>query len=427
MLLIYNTSLRLLRPVARTWGLWSGRDPRRRREWSERCARELPRARPGGIWIHGSSLGEARLVSGVARALRRAEPELPICVSAMTRAGRDALPAPPLVDAAFYVPLDFPGWPARVFEALRPRALCLVETELWPNLLHSASAQGVPTLLLNGRLSAKGWTRYRLLRSIFRPLVGSLARVGARSALDASRFLELGARPETVVVTGDLKFDIEPPEIEAGWASARLGVGPGRRVLLAGSIAEGEEVVLLDAFAQLLKDPAQTTLVLAPRHLDRADEVGRAITASGLTFRRLSDLPAPESIPNVVLVDTHGELARLYAAADVAFVGGTLVPRGGHNLLEPAALGVPVLFGPHTENVDLSATALLAAGAAIRVDGAASIVAAVRRIFADAAVRSTMGSAAKSVVDRHRGALARSVELVLECAGVGATPADVRR
>jgi 3-deoxy-D-manno-octulosonic-acid transferase len=413
MLGLYNTALLPLRVAV---GLWSRRPlaaPAKREEWAERGARRLATLAPGGVWIHGASVGEARITRDLAAALRARRPGLPLAVSAVTTSGRAQLPGPPAVDAAFYAPLDFRGLPARVLGALRPRLLALVETELWPNLLGEARAGGVRTALVNGRLSARRMTAYRRWSSLYRPLLAALERCGVQTEDDAARFVELGARPEALVVTGNVKYDLRPPEVDVAAVRARLGLGPGRAVLVAGSTARGEEELVLEAYAETRREFADLLLVLAPRHLERTRAVAQLVAARGLRARALSQEPGEAGPHEVVLVDTLGELAALYRVASAAFVGGSLVPVGGHNVLEPAAVGVPVLFGPYTTSVDEPARALVAAGAARRVADAAELAAALAAILGDGTRRAAMGRSGVALVAANRGALGRSAELLL--------------
>ena len=414
MLGLYNIALFPLRASAALWAAWSARDPVRRVEWGERLGRRLPAAPPGGLWLHGASVGEARLVARLASAVRSRRPGLPMYASATTVAGRAGLPAPPAVDAAFFVPLDFRGLGSRVLGALRPAALVLVETELWPNLLHETLSAGVPIVVLNGRLSARRMRRYRRLGGLYRPLLARVAAVGAQSEADAQRFVELGAPHPRVRVTGNLKYDLVPPPGGRGVAA--------RPTFVAGSTAPGEEAAVIEAFRRARATTTDLLLVLAPRHLNRVAEVDALVRSSGLTLVRLGAGAPIEGLTDVLLVDTLGDLPALYRDARVAFVGGSLVPVGGHNLLEPAAAGVPVLFGPHVDHVAEPAAALERAGGGRRVRDAAELAAALGTWLADDRLRVEAGEAARQVVESNRGAVERSVGLLLEtldrCAAV---------
>jgi 3-deoxy-D-manno-octulosonic-acid transferase len=352
-------------------------------------------------------------VRALAGRLRERRPGLPLAASAVTPAGRRSLPSPPEVDAAFFGPLDFAGWPSRALAALRPAAVVLVETELWPNLLSETTARGVALVIANGRLSGSRMRRYRAVRGLLRPSLARVAAVGARSAADAARFVELGAGAERVEVTGDLKYDLDPPAADERETRRELGIPDDVPVWVAGSTGPREEGAVLDAWSAARAASPGLVLVLAPRHLERRAEVERAIRERGHAFRRASEGGALEPGCAVLLLDTIGQLAGAYRTAAVAFVGGSLVPVGGHNLLEPASLGVPVLFGPHVENVAETADALTRAGGARCVGDAGELGREVAALLADPSRRAAMGRSAESAVRAHRGSLDRTVGTIL--------------
>ncbi len=417
MLWLYNT---LLVPVRLAVGLraaLSSRDPGKTAEWDERRARRLPATPPGSIWIHGASVGEVGIVNSLAAEIRRtAATEIPLVVSALTPTGRQRLAGPPEVDAAFFLPLDFPGTTRTVFRKLQPSVLTLVETELWPNLLEAAQSAEVPVVIVNGRLSSRRMKRYRRLSPLYRPRLRRLAHVGAQSPEDAERFVELGVPRSVVSVTGNIKYDLPPPAATvASEIRARLRLDGGRPVFIAASTRDGEESLLLDAVAAVRKNVPNLLWILAPRHLERVETVVSAIEGRGLRHRLWSDTSTIEDF-DVLIVDTLGQLRAMFAIADVAFVGGTLVPIGGHNVLEPAAANVPVLFGPHTENVTAAADALCAADGAIRVQAAKELIPALGELLGNEDRRRRMGRSAGEVVRSNRGALARSVESILAAA-----------
>jgi len=411
---VYNAALAPLRLAAAAWAFRHSRGPRAE-EWRERLARRLPdMRRHGGIWVHGASVGEARIVSAIARGLRALREDLPIAVSAVSPTGRAQLPAAPAVDAAFFLPLDFAGLPTRVLGAVAPRVLTLVETELWPNLLREANRSAVSVLLVNARLSPGRMRWYRRLSRLYAPLLEGVAGVGARSEADAARFCELGVPPTSIRVTGNVKYDLPVPATDRSAARHELGIPADRPVLVAGSTRAGEETILLGGWRRARPIVPDLLLVLAPRHPERFGDVERMLGASGVRAKRWSARDAsPGPRTEVLLLDTLGMLGTAYVAGDVAFVGGTLVPIGGHNLLEPAAAGLPVLFGPHTENVDDSAAELLGARGAVRVLGAEDLAATVVRLVTDSSVAREMGRAAQRVVETNRGALGRTIDLVL--------------
>lgn len=426
MLRLYNIVLLPLRAVSALCA-WSVRDPRRASEWAERRARSLPAVSAGGLWIHGASVGEVRIVRELARSIREQRPVLPLVISSTTRAGRALLPGPPLVDAAFFMPLDFPGTPARVLDAVRPAALVLVETELWPNLLHEASERRVPVVVVNGRLSPRRMSRYRRLLGLYRPLLEGLAKIGVQTEQEAQRFVELGARPQAITVTGNVKYDLPHPVSDASSLRLRFGLTRERPVLVAGSTGPGEEALVIDAFVAARREHPDLFLILAPRHPERGDEVEREAGSRGVRLHRLSSVdPGSAGGGDGLLVDTLGELASLYGVGSVAFVGGSLVPVGGHNVLEPAAAAVPVVFGPHTDHVAGPAETLLRAGGGYRVRDAADLTRVVRELLADPSRRRRMTEAAAGVVRANAGALERSVDLVLSVVDGALRTASVR-
>jgi len=409
---LYNTALTAIRPLVGLWGAW----PHRRREtaerWRQRTVREVPAACPGARWLHGSSVGEARLVNAVATQLRRRAPRDPVAVSAFTATGRAALTGPPLTDRVFYLPLDIPGYPARLIGALRPRSLTLLETEIWPNLIRACAGGGVPVAVVNGRLSPDRMARYRRFAGLYRPVLAALQAVGAQSQEDAARFEELGVSGHRIVVTGNLKHDLPPaPSGPAAWRG-RLGLTQ-QPVWVAGSTAEGEDEFVLRAFLEVRRSVPDLVLVLAPRHPRRCAAVADLVERAGLALRNLSSASPAGATPDVWLVDTLGDLGALYGVATVAFVGGSLVPVGGHNLLEPAQLAVPVLFGPHVDHVAAMARELLDCGGGIQVAGAAELAETMSGLLRDGARRARLGGQARAMVEANRGALDRSVDLVL--------------
>ncbi len=413
-MLVYDALLSLLFPVAQ---IYARRDVRRApdhlREWEERLGRVLPRVRGGGLWLHGASVGEARLSGLLARSIRAVHPGLAVSVSCITRTGRAALPAPPAVDAAFFAPLDVRRRVRPVLRAVAPAVLALIETELWPGLVREAAASRCRLALVNARLAPERMGRYRRLRALYRPLLRSMDRIGAGSADDAERLLALGARAESVTVTGNLKYDLPVPVLDPPELRRRFGLDPSRPVLVAGSTGEGEDAPVLDAFLHVRAERRDAFLVLAPRHPERAARAAELARTRGLRPHPLSTgNDAAAGGADVLVVDGVGELARLYGLATVAFVGGSLVPVGGHNVLEPAAAGAPVLFGPHTAHVEEPAQALLAAGAARRVADAAALGATWAALLRDPAARAAMVEAARRVLDQNRGALARTTELL---------------
>jgi 3-deoxy-D-manno-octulosonic-acid transferase len=375
---------------------------------SERLGARPP-APPGCVWVHGASVGEIRAATALIDALRARGAA--VAASTSTIAGRDLLRRTRPDVPCGLAPLDHPWAVERSFRRAPAALLALVETELWPAWILGARARGVARAIVSGRISDRSFPRYRRAGPLVRPVLAALDAIGARSDADAERFVALGAPERRVEVTGDLKLD--PPERApepAPELAARLGGVP---LFVAGSTHEGEEEAALDAFAAARAAGLAAALALAPRHPDRFEAVARLVGERGLPLRRRSQLePRPLEAGEVLLLDGIGELAGLYAAAAVAFVGGSLVPRGGHNLVEPAtALRAP-LFGPHTENARAQAELLLAAGGATRVADAAALREAVLAALRDPAAGAERGRRAAAALAPHRGATARSVALL---------------
>jgi 3-deoxy-D-manno-octulosonic-acid transferase len=368
------------------------------------------------IWVHAVSLGEVVAVAPVVKELHRRHPEYRFVVSTVTETGREAVEQR-LVGVAEhrYAPLDFPWVVSRTVARLRPLLYLFVETELWPNVLRHLHRWGVPTIMVNGRLSSRSFARQQwvLVRSFYRTMVGTLDLCLMQSERDVERIIALGADPKAVRRTGNIKFD-QPAPVYSN-SRAALGIPESGGLIVAGSTHQGEEELLVEGYRALLSRHPTACLLLAPRHIERAEQVEAMVRRTGLTVRRRSTFPPGEARRDpgsqVIILDTRGELAGLYHEAMVAFVGGTLVPVGGHNLLEPAACGKPVLFGPYTDHCADIADLLLRGGGGWRItqgDLAKTFV----RLFDEPEERTRMGRAARSVVDQNRGALQATVEAV---------------
>ena len=387
---------------------WRGRRERGYLEaMGERFGRfAVPRPPGDVLWVHAVSVVETRAAAPLVEWLRSAHPRATILLTTMTAAGRETgrtLYGERVVQA--WLPYDAPFAVRRFLDHWAPRAGLLMETELWPNLVHGCRDHGVPLYLVNARMSPKSAAGYARFAALTRPMLGALAGVAAQTAADARRLQALGA-PE-IAITGNLKFDVDVPDAmrERG-AALRERFGAGRRVLLCASTREGEETLLLDALARQPL-PADALLLLVPRHPQRFGDVEQLLRARGVrSVRRSADAPVPPTT-QVVLGDTMGEMLAYCAAADVAFVGGSLLPLGGQNLIEPIALGVPTLVGPHTFNFAEATARAIDAGAALRVDDADALVTRAIALLGDAAARGRMGEAAAAFHAAHQGAAAR--------------------
>ncbi|HEY5719372.1 MAG TPA: lipid IV(A) 3-deoxy-D-manno-octulosonic acid transferase [Gammaproteobacteria bacterium] len=412
---LYSLLLYLLVPAVVARLAWKGlNDPAYRGRWRERFGHAPPGLRPGGLWVHAVSVGEVLAAVPLVERLLALHPELPITVTTMTPTG-SARVREQFGDRVghCYVPYDLPGAVRRFLIALRPRAVIVMETEIWPNLLHQCARRRVPLVLANARLSARSFRGYRRIGRLIRAALGGVSAVAAQAQADAERLVALGAPAARVSVTGSIKFDLEVPDAVPQAAVALRTRCGSRPVWIAGSTHEGEEVRVLEAHARLRQRHPDALLVLVPRHPERFRAVAELAAQRGFRVARRSGGESPAEA-DVYLGDTMGELLLLYAAADVAFVGGSLVPTGGHNLLEPAALGRPVLTGPHLHNFTLIAELLLEAGAAWQVADAAELADKVALLLDDAGRRAGMGDAGQAVVARNRGALERLERLVIE-------------
>ncbi len=380
----------------------------------------LPAVAPGAIWVHGASVGEilaaARLLDGLRKQGRA------VITSTVTLSGREVMrrwrPGVP----CHLAPLDHPWCVAAALDRVRPAALVLIETELWPSWIAAASRRGVPVLVVSGRLSDRSYVRYRRIAWFVGRTLRRVAAVGARTSLDGDRFRALGADPARVSVIGDLKLERDevpralPPDLEGALAGAPLFV--------AGSTHAGEEVAALAALDEVERAGLQAALVLAPRQLGRAAEIGRIVTGAGRPLRRRTALGTLPLRPGeVLLLDTVGELAPVYARAHVAFVGGSLVPHGGHNILEPVFAGCPVLFGKHTQNVRHAVEILERCGAGGAVEDAAALGVSVARLLRDPQAARARGERGRLALERHRGSAGRAVELIEGVIAAKPTPA----
>lgn len=368
------------------------------------------------IWLHAVSLGEMTAAAPLLRALRARYPNMPLIVTTATPAGRARAQNLLGSDGDIrFLPYDTPGSVRHFLARTRPRAGIIMETELWPNLLRECQRRGTPVLLASARLSAKSVSGYRRFGSLFRGVFTPNLTVAAQTEDDAERFRAIGASSEQLSVVGNVKFDLE---LDAGVAAAgqilREALGTSRPVWVAGSTHAGEEEQLLQAHALLKNTQPDALLLLVPRHKDRFEAVAQLLTRQGVTFARRAmagAAPLPANV-SVLLGDTLGELTVLYASADVAFVGGSLVEIGGHNLLEPAALGLPVVTGPSHSNGKEIAELLLARGAALQVNDAAQLALTLQRLIGDPSERDRIGRTGQEIIAANRGGLAKLLALI---------------
>lgn len=412
---LYSVLVYCAAPLAFALVLWRGlRDRGYRQALGERFGwGPFMNAAPR-LWLHAVSLGEMTAAAPLVRALQSRYPQSPLLLTTATPTGRAR--ARDLFGAAVevrFLPYDTPGAVARFLDRTRPRLAILMETELWPNLFRECERRRVPLVLASARLSARSVARYLRFGGLFRGIFSATALIAAQTREDAERFAKIGAPRERIHVVGNIKFDLQvSEESTAKAAELRASLGGARPVWIAGSTHAGEEQQVLAAHQRLRIDQPHALLLLVPRHPDRFEAVADSLGRAAVRFTRRSSGVEPGGATQVVLVDTVGELGTLYAAGDVAFVGGSLVPIGGHNLLEPAALGLPVLTGPSYFAGNDIARMLIAQGAAFEVADARELAAALTRLLGDPAERQRMGAIGRRIVESNRGSVARLLELI---------------
>lgn len=412
---VYVVLAYLLVPVAFGVVLWRGlRDRDYWRDMKQRFGFGIPPEPAPSIWVHAVSVGEVQASAALVRALRVRYPRTPLVLTTVTPTGAQL--ARTLFDEGVhvrYVPYDLPGCVRRFFDRVRPLLAVILETELWPNLYHECGKRDVPLVLASARISPRSVGRYRLLVSLFRETLSHGIVIAAQSASDAERFKSIGANPARTHVTGNIKFDFVIPEALMSQGKELRGrYGGDRPVWIAGSTHEGEEEIVLDAHAAVRRELGNALLVLVPRHPNRFEAVAALLRKRGVSFVARSRSPSADGAVEVLLLDTLGELVTFYAASDVAFVAGSLVPIGGHNLLEPAALRLPILIGPHNFNSEDIARLLIEVGAANVVTDTRELAAEVLRLLKDAPARDEMGGAGRRALDENRGALQRLLALI---------------
>ncbi len=379
---------------------------------------EALRARPR-LWVHAVSVGEAYVAGKILDEIRKTHPEEPILLSTTSSTGYKVCEG--LLregDVLVYFPLDFPWVVRRALNAIRPKALVLTESELWPNILRACNRRGIPTALMNGRISDRSYPRYKALRFFFRPVLRTFREIQVQFESDRDRIVAIGADPATVKVTGTVKFDVAPPPVEkvatirAGLAAA--GFPADAKILLGASTWPGEEAMLLRAYGRILAQAPDFRLVLVPRHQERGNEVEALMSSAGFTCCRRSrgdsHAEAVGEKPAVLLADTTGELFAFHSVSDLTFVGKTLSPNvGGQNMIEPCALGKPVVVGPHVENF-AGPMAILRKGEALREAATeADAEDALLELALDSAARVALSERAAKTVAANAGALVRGV------------------
>lgn len=370
------------------------------------------------IWIHGVSVGEIQAARTLVEALERELPEYEIVLSTTTGTGQEVAKRTYPDKRVFYFPIDFTWSVARVFRAIRPSLVVLVELEIWPNFLQEAHRQRIPIAVVNGRISAKSFRSYRFVKRLLFDPVGKIGLFFVQTELYAERFRELGIPPRQIQVTGSVKYDqLAAKDLDPAEVRRDIGVGPEDLVLMGGSTHPSEEATLLAAYLSLRDTFPRLRLVLVPRHTERTAEVMELLQKEVQVTRRTEQVagrgeatsspPLPEG--EVLLVDTVGELGRLYCAADLVFVGGSLIPHGGQNMLEPVMYAKPTLFGPHWVNFAEPVERLLAAEGVRELQGAAELEPACRELLEDPAAAQAMGERGRQAMLAAQGATAATV------------------
>lgn len=413
---VWPVAVYLLVPYALLSLAWRAlRYPPYWRHWPERFGFVTVRSDRPVIWVHAVSVGEVRSSAGLIDALAARYPRHRIWVTTMTPTGAEQvrrLFADRVTHS--YVPFDFPDAVSRFLDRVNPSFAVIAETEFWPNIFAGCRRRGIPLYLVNVRMSQASYSGYRWVGGTVRRMLDSADLICAQSRLDAQRLRNLGVDGHSIRITGNLKFDVELPHglLEEG-AALRQQIGANRPVWIAASTHRGEEALMLDAHESLRQSFPDLLLVLVPRHPERFEAVVRLCRRRGFDYARRSEWAGdlPDDV-DVLVGDTMGELQRLYAAADVAFVGGSLVPKGGQNLLEASAVAVPVVFGPHMFHFEEISAMALERGAAMQVNDADDLAEAVGQYLSQSALRQAAGRAAHSLIDDNRGSLARTLDLL---------------
>jgi len=368
------------------------------------------------IWIHAVSLGEAISVRGLAEELRKVYPNKKLVISTVTSTGNKiAKTICRSGDLVIYLPLDFSFTVRMAINKINPSLFIIAETEIWPNLISYLYKKRVPIVTVNARISDNSFKGYSAIIFLIKPILNKISLFCAQTEVDAERLKQLGVGPDKIKVTGNLKFD-RLVLFKASGSRQKLGLDPSEKLLVAGSTHSGEEEIILEAYKDLLKEFSGFKLLIAPRHPERTSEVGKVIIKKGFYPLRVSQLDLPSSVlrfPSpVFILDTVGSLMDFYAAADIVFVGGSLIKKGGHNILEPASLGKPVIFGPHMFNFRDIAGMFLNDNAAIKVETSKELEGSIRELLKDNSKASQLIKNASTVIARNKGATLKIIEAI---------------
>ncbi len=370
---------------------------------------------PGGFWIHAVSVGEVNAAAPLVNRIMKTWPDKSITVTTMTTTGSDR------VKKVFgssvshcYLPYDYPGAVRRFVKKISPQLGLVMETEIWPNLIFYCHQQGIPLIYTNVRLSERSWRGYNRFRILFSQILKLVSKFAVQSEPDARRLMQLGAPEHKLSITGSLKFDINlPPSVNEAGESIRRQIGWNRPVLVAASTHEGEELSIIEVYNRIKSALPELLLIMVPRHPERFNTVSKLCVKEGLNTIRRTEMSAELSADiEVLVVDTMGELPMFIAAGDVTFMGGSLVAVGGHNLLEAAALGQPVVFGPHMFNFAEISEMFLQHGAGVQVSGIDELTEVCERLLLDGVMRDQYGTQGEKIVQQNRGALEQVMALI---------------
>ncbi|MEJ7746459.1 MAG: lipid IV(A) 3-deoxy-D-manno-octulosonic acid transferase [Luteimonas sp.] len=412
---LYSAALYVLVPITVYHLIWRGfRQREYFQRWNERYASYATPPLSAPVWVHAVSVGEVSAAAPLVNALRREHPDMRLVITTITPTGSQRVRSlwGDTVEHV-YLPYDLPGAVGRFLEHFQPQLALILETELWPNLLFGCRDRGIPAYVLNARLSERSLRGYRVLAPLIARALRTLRCISTQSAADGERFRKLGAAPECIVETGNLKYDVAIAEDADGFMPTfRSNAGASRRIWIAASTHDGEEAAIVAIHRHLRRRWPDMMLLWAPRHPERFRAVAQLAVEAGwrVATRRLTHWP--DAGDDVFVIDTLGELGKFYACADVAFVGGSLQPVGGHNLLEPAAAGTAIVTGPHLHNFSEIAARLHEAGALRIAADADAVAVAIEALLEDTAARVKMTRAGRALVDQGRGALARTMALI---------------
>jgi 3-deoxy-D-manno-octulosonic-acid transferase len=415
---LYTLFLYLFLPVILIRLLVRGfKNPDYWHRWGERFGR-ISMDAPADVWVHAVSVGEARAAAPLIQSLL-SDRALNIIVTTMTPTGMDE------VNRLFgdsvahcYAPYDYPGSVNRFLDAVQPGAVIIMETEIWPNIISACSSRGIPVLFANLRLSEKSFRKYIKVSSVMAPVLKKVSRFAVQSDLDSQHLQELGALPETIRVTGSIKFEVRiPASLNEVALVLRREWGQERPVWIAGSTHEGEDEMVLDVFRKLREDYSDLVLVLVPRHPERFAVVTRLARKTGFQVVCRSESRRNIENADIYIGDTMGDLTLLYAASDIALVGGSMIPHGGHNVLEPCALGVPVIYGPHMFNFRGISRLTLEKGAGVQVENEQELLGTVKSFLSDPNLRFITGEAGRALIKENKGALHKTLSLFSDYLG----------